>query len=401
MNDRLKKIFEIMSFYDNFRWSNENNYNSINFFRDDLDDDTKILTHWLCYIMDRQISYKIVWDVGGFIISELIYNIKEYNTLTLLNPNSSEAFVKPELKERKYFLLSHSNANEKIIKNYKNYITNKKVRFKSRFFPADYFAILYTFVFLENYDFYFSKFVKEVYLRNKSENDFIKRMLFSFYLVTYYDIKQPSSNLLSDFERNINKAKERRDEILQILNNANRFEKEYKKFIKGKIFEQKRAWCSLRDFLKSPEFKNYFKNALKKEKLPEKDLSNLFSYQSLTQLELPGDIWNNNSKFRECILKGTEYEDSKEPLNKILRDFFDKNGASITGYPEQFDVTFDFVQRMCELDNCDICPIDKINNKKNNLNKICINDESMYCPIALVSCNYKNDCIGINKCNLA
>jgi len=148
----------------------------------------------------------------------------------------------------------------------------------------------------------------------------------------------------------------------------------------------------LRDYLKSQEFSAYFKNALIQYRIQENTINKVFSEKSYSQLELPGDVWNNNSKFRNCILSNTEFKDSKRQLNIILRDYYASN-HNIIGYPEQFDITFNFVPRMCDLDNCDICPIYKIS-KSNNFEKVCINDKTKYCPIALIGCNYKNMCIG-------
>ncbi len=111
-------------------------------------------------------------------------------------------------------------------------------------------------------------------------------------------------------------------------------------------------------------------------------------------------MWNNNSKFRNCILKDTDYEKSKKPINIILRDFFNKNHQHIIGYPEQFDITFDFVPRMCDLNNCDLCPIYRINNKENNFNRICLKNEKLYRPVILVGCNYKNNCKGNDNCKI-
>jgi hypothetical protein len=391
-----------MSFFDNFRWEKNENYNLINFYKQYLDDDTKLLTHWLCYITDRQMSFKTIWDVGGFIISELIDHIKQKGSVDYLNPDNPNTFIRKEKHENKYYLISRSDANDLILENYPNHIANKKAKFKSRFFPSDYFAILYTLTFLEDYDFCLSRYMKRLYLQHKNKANFIKRILFGLYLLTYYDIGQPDSNMLANFQTNFALANKRKDKIKAILDDDNKFEKQFRNFSRSKIFQQKRAWCSLRDFLKSPEFKSYFKNALSKENLSDKDFNTLFSLQALVQLELPGDVWNNNPKFRKCILKGTEYENSTKPLNKILRNFYDRNSSLIkNAYPEQFDVTFDFVPRMCEKNNCDICPVDKIENKENDFDKVCFDNKDKFCPVALIGCNYKNNCVGKNECKIA
>ena len=43
----IQKLFAITDFIDKARWGNKANYNLINFYRSDLSNDVKILTHWL------------------------------------------------------------------------------------------------------------------------------------------------------------------------------------------------------------------------------------------------------------------------------------------------------------------------------------------------------------------
>ena len=399
MNKRLSEIFKIISFYDDCRWGELRNYNLINFSSNELDDDSKLLTHWLCYISDRQTGFQRIWDIGGFVFSDLVQTTKKLKSLTLLDPNETKSFIKKEIDGKYTFISSANFNNNTIISSYNDVLEANKVKFKPRFLPSDYLSILYTFIILEDYDFSISKYIKENYENQKNNKDFIKRILFSLYLLTYYEIGRPTTNDVSHFVKILKNGKERKKKIKDILNNSLKFTKEYSIFLKEKNFKQKRAWCSLRDFLKSPEFNKYFINALKKESMADSDINRLISKEALTQLELPGDVWNNNSKFRNCILKDTDYENSKEKLNKILRDYYNDNNKNITGYPEQFDVTFDFVPRMCESDNCDICPIKNIDNS-NNFQQVCIDDETKYCPVVLAGCNYKNKCVGKKICKI-
>ena len=60
--DDIIRIFQTISWLDFRRWNIEENYNYINFYRDDLSNCEKILTHWICYIVDRQMPFEIVWD---------------------------------------------------------------------------------------------------------------------------------------------------------------------------------------------------------------------------------------------------------------------------------------------------------------------------------------------------
>lgn len=396
----LEDIFKIISFYDEVRWSSTSNYNLINFYRNNLDNDTKLLTHWLCYITDRQMSFGRIWDVGGFIFSELSNNFKKNGKLNILNPNDDNTFIKNY--NNGYVFISNSNVSDNIIlKRSYNFKETDKVTFTPRYYPSDYFSILYTLDILKHFDNSLIKFLIEQLHNHHNTDDYIKRILFSLYLLTYYKIGQPNKADIEKYLENIEKAKTRTEKVLTVLNDVEIFDLKYRIFKKDKIFYQKRAWCSLRDFLKSPEFKIYFRDSLIKHNVNREQTEQLFSLKSYQQLELPGDVWNNNSKFRNCILENTEYQNSNKSLNKILREFFDKN-KNILGecYPEQFDITFDFVPRMCESDNCNICPIGKMKGIPNsNYDKTCVNNTNLFCSVALINCNYKLNCFG-DKCRL-
>jgi hypothetical protein len=397
--EKLDKIFKIFSFLDDFRWKCTGNYNLINFYRNDLDDDSKILTHWLCYISDRQMPFEIIWDVGGFVFSEIVQEIKKTKNITILNPAIKDSFIKKDDKDGKYYFLSKTDANDKIIKKYESYIKKQnKVRFKSRYVPTDYVCILSTFVILEEFNYKLSEYISHNLSKHKNEDDIIIRLLFSLYLLTYFDIGQPNSNDLSNYEEILGEVKSRKESVMKILNDKQMFDEKLHKFKQKGMFFQKRAWCSLRDFIKSKEFYPYFRNAMLQCDVKEEEINSLTTKKSLEQFVLPGDVWNNNSVFRKCIFEKTLYEKSNKTLNIILDEYFRQNHPK-TGYPEQFDVTFDFVPRMCKKNNCDICPIKNID-EKNAIEEVCINNKEKYCTVALHSCNYKGSCVGKDKCKI-
>ena len=58
-------------------------------------------------------------------------------------------------------------------------------------------------------------------------------------------------------------------------------------------------------------------------------------------------------------------------------------------YPEQFDITFDFVPRMCAKKLCNVCPFGK-----KGIGAICIPTKDKLCPVALVNCGYLAKCTG-------
>ncbi len=393
----LRKIFQIVSFYDSARWKSATKKNLINFYKKDINDDTKLLTHWLCYITDRQMAFKRIWNIGGFVFSELADKFPKEQTLELLNPTAIRSFIRKN-KKGSYSFTSHEKVNKNtILLNSYAYSSENRVEFTPRYYPSDYFSILYTLDILSSFNYSLGNFLATAIKKHNKKEDLIPRVLFSLYLLSYFKIGQPKKDDIANFKTNLQTSQKRKKEVLEILNNPIKFEKEFDKFKENTIFKQKRAWCSLRDFFKLPEFREYFKNILKEEGIEFEKLE-LFSLKYLQQFELAGDVWNNNSKFRKCILENTKYQNSTKPLNKILREYFEEHKKELsTSYPEQFDITFDFVPRMCEQDNCDICPIGFIK-KKNNFQKTCIKESNFYCPVALHNCNYIIDCEG--ECSL-
>jgi len=51
----VEKAFAITDFFDSARWIHDSDL--INFSNQSFDADEKILTHWLCYIVDRQMPF--------------------------------------------------------------------------------------------------------------------------------------------------------------------------------------------------------------------------------------------------------------------------------------------------------------------------------------------------------
>lgn len=404
----IAKLFGITDFIDKARWGNKENYNLINFYNVDLTNDVKILTHWLCYIADRQMAFERVWDVGGFVFSEMADQITEKKDLELLNPQHPEKsfFIErddyPDKAKYdfddgdsgKYLFVSHQALKENELLLEYEYIKGTTPYFISRYYPSDYMSILSTFCILKEYNFSLTRYIIELLKKVSGKDDFIQRLLFGLFLLSYFDIGQPKSSDLMHFDRNLAKAEKRKKEIEKILNSPGIFEEEFDYFKKDSIFKQKRAWCSLRDFLKSPEFKEYFFSALKEVGFT--DHSMFRSKEALRYLELPGDVWNNNPTFRKCILQGTDYEGSKLSLSKLLRTMFSENRPAIQeGYPEQFDITFNFVPRMCDRKgNCAICPYGLLRKEATEFNKVCVADKGKYCPVMYISCNYKMKCLG-------
>jgi hypothetical protein len=404
----ITRIFAVTDFIDKARWGNKENYNLINFYDNNLSNDVKILTHWLCYISDRQMAFERVWDIGGYVFSELAEQITKQRDLELLNPLHPQKsfFIKrDDYVDRKkydfdggdngkYLFVSHQTLIENEILIEYEFEKGTKPYFISRYYPSDYISILSTFCILKDYAFSLSRYIKSLLDKIDRKDDSVQKLLFGLYLLSYFEIGQPKSSDLINFERNLARAEKRKNVIKKILSDSNGFDDEFNYFKKDTIFKQKRAWCSLRDFLKSPEFNEYFFNALKE--IGCNNYSILRSKEILKYLELPGDVWNNNPTFRKCILRGTPYEKSWLSFGKLLRKIFNENRKVINeGYPEQFDITFDFVPRMCDTgSNCSICPYELLRGGATEFSRVCVSDKTKYCPTMYISCNYKMMCLG-------
>jgi hypothetical protein len=409
MPRNIKTVFLLTSFLDKARWHSVDNYNLINFFSNRLTADEKLLTHWICYITDRQMGFERIWDVAGFIFSEIVSSIRSKKDISKLNPNNpcESFFIRTNDFEKHIGNQNYCPTNtdgyvfvgkQKVAGNetlsYYGFSPDEYAFFSSRYYPSDYRSILFTFILLGEFQLSLTKYMIYILNKNVEKPDIVKRLLYSLFLLTYFEIGQPSKENI-DFKKWYNEGIQRKDKILKLIDKKDEFEASYADFCKAQIFKQKRAWCSLRDFFKSPEFSSFFFAALR-----ENGFNNIALLQNpalLKQIELPGDVWNNNSTFRKCMLSGTRYEQSNSSFNILLRNIF--NSENITeGYPEQFDVTFDFAPRMCDKWNCDLCIYGKDIGYGKDLIKICVKDSNKFCPVVLASCGYKvqcnpNDCL--------
>lgn len=403
----MKEKFEVIDFIDSCRWDAEcaNNYGLINYSHVEMSDDLRLLTHWICYITDRQMPFEQIWDIGGFVFSDMLKYYKDHgmgiNVLIINNPESF--FIRKS--DGNYIFKSKSVMpcnNNALLKN--NRPIGKPVTFISRFYPSDYLAMLYTLYTLEQFGYDFIEYtiavIKSITSIPFSCMDLIQGLVYGLYILTYDNIGQPSKEQLND-KIWITKAKERTDAIINLLSDSSNFRKHVNTFFgRGSQYNIKRVWCCLRDYIKSPEYGDiYFKQGLLNRGMNVQTVDMLFSHEAKCYLELPGDVWNNNATFRKCLLldENISAEENKMPLNRLLRRLFEREAITV-GYPEQFDTTFDFVPRMCEKNNCSICPFRAVR-EENDIWSVCIDNKDKFCTVALVCCGYICRCKG-NKCSL-
>ena len=368
----LIEICKTISWMDRMSQNAECNYNDGNLFREGLEltNCEKILTHWICYITNRQMPFEIVWDKGVRVFSELVSEYSRRNKLT------------PENILKKYYE-SYKNKNKKERFRFKS---TGGVTFASRYITQDYKNILQTLEVLnhEKYKRNIIAYIVDIIRRFKDKEDLLLRVACGLHLLTY---QLDGGNANSE-------------QIINIINNNEEFERRLSTFKKTSTHDKKRLWCCIRDYKKGL-YHQIFIEAIKEVAKNEGDANELISTWKdlpMNQLELPGDIWNNNPVFRDNLFADVIDINSIPKTWKmpdIVRDLYEqlKEKEELKDfYPEQFDVTFDFVPRMCDKKLCNVCPFG------NGIEKTCIPTKNKYCPVLLFSCGYivkcsENDCI--------
>lgn len=366
----LIKIFKTISWLDAQRWNTEDNYNFVNFSgKVSLKNYEKILTHWICYITNRQMPFEIVWNKGGYVFSKMVY---EYSN----NKTSLEKIFKYE----EYY-------DETGKKRFRFRINNDMI-FASRYVTDDYQSILQTLEILDEYEITINgkkykrnivAFILHFIQRFEGKDDLLIRIACALHLLTYQ----------------LDKKKANSSRVMEILGNNNNFDKNLKEFKRTSTEGKKRLWCCIRDYKKGLYHK-IFNNSIKEiasNNTLAKKLIDAWDKLPMDQIELPGDVWNNNTLFRNNLFANVL--DLKSipktwEMPKIIRKIYEKlksEGKVKDFYPEQFDITFDFVPRMCNKKLCDACLFGK-----NGIKSICIPTKDKYCPVSLLSCGYIAKC---------
>lgn len=381
--DKLARVLSIFSELDRVRWSHTTNYNLINHCTDDLTPDEKLLSHWLCYITDRQTAFERVWEVGGYVLSHLVRSFTRdgktpaQTMLDHLRAPTEKSGLRLECPlATPSTRLAHYD------------IYRSPVEFASRFMPSDTISIYRTLIILDAVaQRNFTRFMYQAVQGQSDQLAAVRRLAVALHFLTYAQVGKVAAEDLSG--RIASMPTDIQPQIAAYQANTGTFltsqEKEFKPH------EKKRLWCSIRDYLKSPEFNTYLVDAMKAVAPSEatrwrKDTAPLRT--ALAVIELPGDVWNNNRIFRDGLFTpslGTIPKTWNMP--QTVRAIHDMMPAGKTNfYPEQLDVTFDFVPRMCDMRNCHICMFGQ------GVARLCHGKPDLYCPVTLAACGYVHPC---------
>lgn len=385
-DETLRRILSVFSALDEIRWNNPANYNLINYCFEDLTPDEKLLTHWLCYITDRQTAFERIWEVGGYVLSYLV------RTYTRGISTPEEAFFEHYDVQNGYLHAPLVSPNKRL----NSFgILKEPVQFASRYMPVDAISIIRTLYMLDQLSQRsFARFLRMIIREEVDHHSAIHKMAPALHFLTYAGLGQVKS---TDVEYRIKEI------IPRCTPQISQIKSDPKAFI-AKLacdfypFGKKRLWCSIRDYLKSPEFNNSLVQAFSDIDQGEairwnRDNSNL--KLALDTIELPGDVWNNNKTFKDGLF--TPYLNPMPKswdMPRTVREIYKEQKEKLGGfYPEQLDVTFDFIPRMCDRRECHICLFGS------GIKRLCGRQTGLYCPVFLSSCGYIHVC-SPNECKL-
>ncbi len=372
--ERMRLILRTFSCLDEIRWSTSANYNLINYSQEDLTPDEKLLTHWLCYIMDRQMPFLRIWEVGGYVISHLVrsYTRGDHESVRKLldsyvRQNENKVSLECPLESENARLASYGISEK-----------GKPVRFASRYMPDDLVRIYRTLAILDKTSGRnLPRFIAAMLHEEDDHRRSIKRIATALDKLSY---DTGGSFTVKNFKVALDKMDQDVKVFVPEVNTRKR------------LFGRKRLWCSLRDYLKSPEFNDSLVAGLRDAGVenPERwERNNPALKRSLSSLELPGDVWNNADVFRKGLFSpclGNERSSWDMPYT--IRKIYDQlaEEQEIDFYPEQLDVTFDFVPRMCENKMCGVCVFG------DGVEELCHQQPDYLCPVVLVACGYRHKC---------
>lgn len=381
--DALNVVLRTFSFLDEIRWRDTSNYNTINFAYPEPSDDEILLTHWLCYVSDRQMPFRRIWDVGGYVISNMVHDFYNGTELPALKDKYVCEFY--ENNRRRVDIRCPLIRENRTLENY-GYETGNMVQFSSRYMAEDLTRMFATFRILsEISDRSIGRFMA-LMLQGQSCDPGSVRLLARALNGLTYDLHYAFSDLpsklsVSTFDAALKTI------LCGVLNTDVHFPD-----CDADFFSRKRLWCSIRDFMKSGEFNPPFVNVLSTNRIPNAadwTYGTEDSREALTAIELPGDVWNNRDVFRGGLFSPyLEGERTSWRMPQTVREIFNSlsESSDVLFYPEQLDVTFDFVPRMCERRLGGICVFGQ------GIGQICHHQAGLSCSVALVTCGYLHEC---------
>jgi hypothetical protein len=384
-SDKLLKSWIIIKWLDEARWSETSSSSPIPgpVFAS-LSDSGKILTHWLAYITDQQRSWEDVWFLGGPVFAEICesYN-QSTNGQDVINLLKSYTKVNPDVKKK-----------DDVFSSKKQRIQVQLIDYTPRF-GSHLVSIARVLRVLVDYDKSLAAFITSnanfVFAgKNINDDSIVARIAFLLYLISYDDIPSGLTSYTKQSEEFIQDMEFNYDYVKNLLVNKENLEDLYQWWLINKRFH-KRLWAAFRNYIKpGSRYADIFLKSL--NSVGGSAISNFIinnRSEVVSQLELPGDIWNlrfNKFLFGDEIARPADLREYYKKLNSPQNQM---RGY----YPEQFDVSWDFAPRMCDAAQESLCPFKNGNKLKEYC--LCYNGDKpngRRCSITKILCGYETFC---------
>ncbi|MFQ5878948.1 MAG: hypothetical protein ACE5IZ_02075 [Dehalococcoidia bacterium] len=352
----LVRLSKAVSWLDRARWLGKHPGNAVVRWAEGAGPQARILGHWLSYITDRMRKWEDVWHDGALIFSRVATDYATSKPAYAKVNEFLESYREQDRSSGKMRAWRQPNGGEPL--------------YRCRF-PTDEESIYRTLKLLARLEWSFADYLKHLIDRFRSEPKGLRRIAHCLDILTYR-IRMPE------------------DEAFRLLQSEKALADNFARWDKSAYKGHKRLWAALRDYRKPGGNEScYHYLELCELCWPSESFG-------LEQLELPGDVWN--IRFFECLV---------EPLAKKAEIPVSDNSAlnarriyevvksvepETSFYPEQFDVSFDFAQRMCENWACWYCPFWKGERScASHHAEICRQREGTPCALTLVTCGYSMD----------
>jgi len=317
--DPLVRLAKAVSWLDSARWTGKQPENPALRLVEDAKPSDRVLAHWLAYVTDRMRPWEDVWCRGALAFSRVA---------------ADYATEKPPPSAVDEFLESHRApvARGGKMRGWRLPVHDDDA-YRSRY-RADDDSIYRTLRLLAHLGWSLVDYLRELIHELAAQQDGLRRIAHRLDILTYR-LNIPEHRA----ERLLKSQEALADDFVQWNPQAH--------------VGRKRLWAALRDYRKpGSSWHGYLQDC--GANWPKENFD-------LAQLELPGDIWNQ--RFFEHLVQplaaraGIEIVGNSAPgLARRIYDVVRRLDPDIAFYPEQFDVSFDFAQRMCDTMACWCCP---------------------------------------------
>jgi len=349
--DQLVRLAKAVSWLDSVRWTGKQPDNPALRLVEDAKTNDRVLAHWLAYVTNRMRPWEDVCSRGALVFSRVAADYAMKKPPPSAVDEFIESYRAPPASGQKmggWRLPAHDDAP-----------------YKSRF-PDDDASIYRTLNLLAHLGWSLGSWLKKLIDDLAGKEHALRRIAQRLDILTY--------------RLSISK-----DEALTLLGNEKELETDFVQWNPQAHVGRKRLWAALRDYRKpGSRWHGYLQDC--GANWPQENFD-------LAQLELPGDVWNEQF-FKHLVQPlaaraGIEIVGNSALVARRIYDVVRRLEPGTAFYPEQFDVSFDFARRMCDTMACWCCPFWRRRPPFSiNPIELCRREQGQPCALLLITSGY-------------